>query len=55
MREKLVQSRRETGGKQKEEGTSSDFARGCISSLTAESPGVCSSSSLLDRCLELEH
>jgi len=34
--------------------TSGDFARGYISSLTAKPPGVCSSS-LLDRCPELEH
>jgi len=35
--------------------TSGDFARGFISSLTAKHPGEYSSSSLPDRCLELEH
>jgi len=37
-----------------EEGTSGDFDRGYISSLTTKPPGVCSSS-LPDRCPELEH
>jgi len=35
-------------------GTSDDFARGYISSLTSKPPGECSSS-LPDRCPELEH
>jgi len=35
--------------------TSGDLAVGYISSLTAKPPGICSSSSLPDRCLELEH
>jgi len=38
----------------RKKGTSGDFARGSIFSLTAKPPGECSSS-LLDRCLELEH
>jgi len=39
-------------------GTSGDLARGYIFSLTTKPPGVLcssSSSSLTDRCLELEH
>jgi len=42
------------GGELKEKSTSSDLARGYISSLTAKLPGVCSCS-LLDRCPELKH
>ena len=40
--------------RKKKKGTSGDPARGYISSLSAKPPGICSSS-LLGRCLELEH
>jgi len=40
---------------QKKKRTSGDLARGYISSLNAKPPGVCISSSLPDRYLELEH
>jgi len=39
---------------QRKRGTSGDLDRGYISSLNTKPPWVCSSS-LLDRCLELEH
>jgi len=39
----------------RKKGTSGELARGYISSQNAKPPGVCSSSSLLDGCPELEH
>jgi len=41
-------------GRREEKRASGDFARGYISSLSAKPPGEWSSSSLPDRCPELE-
>jgi len=45
-------NREESRGKGEKSG---DLARGYIFSLSAKPPEECSSSSLPDRCLELEH
>jgi len=50
-----VQSGRAAGRRDEKKGQARQSVKADIPSLNAKSSGLCSSSSLLDRCPELEH